>query len=125
MKRQPFRQCHVLIYLFSGRYDRKDSSVVAISLSPEASLLLGFQRSSFPLFKPFDFLGVHSIDFSGVRDDKCHVGVGQSRVRSIKPYYVIYILNMFTDQVKPIKLTTCPEGEFTCNDGQCIDMEQR
>ena len=28
--------------------------------------------------------GVHSVDFSNVRDDKCHVGVGQSRVRSIK-----------------------------------------
>ena len=28
-------------------------------------------------------------------------------------------------QVKPIKLTTCPEGEFTCNDGQCISIEQR
>ena len=25
--------------------------------------------------------GVHSVDFSGVRDDKCHTGVGQSRVR--------------------------------------------
>ena len=28
-------------------------------------------------------------------------------------------------QVKPIKLTTCSEGEFTCNDGQCISIEQR
>ena len=28
-------------------------------------------------------------------------------------------------QVKRIKLTTCSEGEFTCNDGQCITMEQR
>ena len=28
-------------------------------------------------------------------------------------------------QVKLIKLTTCAAGEFTCNDGQCIDMEQR
>ena len=27
--------------------------------------------------------------------------------------------------MKSIKLTTCSEGEFTCNDGQCIDMEQR
>ena len=26
------------------------------------------------------FAGVHSVDFSGVRDDKCHTGVGQSRV---------------------------------------------
>ena len=28
-------------------------------------------------------------------------------------------------KVKPIKLTTCSEGEFTCNDGQCINIEQR
>ena len=28
-------------------------------------------------------------------------------------------------QVKLIKLTTCSEGEFTCNDGQCINIEQR
>ena len=28
-------------------------------------------------------------------------------------------------RVKPIKLTTCSEGEFTCNDGHCITIEQR
>ena len=27
--------------------------------------------------------GVHNVDFSGVRDDKCHTGVGESRVDSI------------------------------------------
>ena len=32
-----------------ARYDRKDPGVVAISLSPEASLLLGFKRSFFLL----------------------------------------------------------------------------
>ena len=65
------------------RYDRKDPSIVAISLSPEETLLLGL----FFLPKKFILLndsGVHSVDFSNVRDDKCHVGVGQSRVRSIK-----------------------------------------
>ena len=60
------------------------------------------------------------MDFSNVRDDKCHVGVGQSRVRSIKQMSK----NPFS-QVKLIKLTTCSEGAFTCNDGQCISMEQR
>ena len=60
-------------------YDRKDPSSVAVSISPEASLLLGeililLKNSTFPS------TGVHSVDFSGVRDDKCHTGVGQSRV---------------------------------------------
>ena len=27
--------------------------------------------------------GVHNVDFSGVRDDKCHTGVGESRVDNI------------------------------------------
>ena len=31
--------------------------------------------------------GVHNVDFSGVRDDKCHTGVGESRVRTIKLSY--------------------------------------
>ena len=66
-------------------FDRKDPSSVAVSISPEASLLLGelfFKLSSFFCGGEFSFLfiGVHSVDFSGVRDDKCHTGVGQSRV---------------------------------------------
>ena len=47
-------------------------------------------------------IGVHEIDFSGVPDDKC--GVLRKRM---------------------IKFTTCKSGEFTCNDGQCISIEQR
>ena len=49
-------------------------------------------------------IGVHDIDFSGVVDDKCYKG---------------------GSRVKRIKLTSCGEREFTCTDGQCIDMEQR
>ena len=72
-------------------YDRKDNRSVAVSSSPEASL----------------FVGLHTVDFSGVKDDKCHSGpVGASRV-------------------KQVKMTSCSKGEFTCNDGQCIDMEER
>ena len=84
------------------------------------------------------FKGVHNVDFSGVRDDKCHTGVGQSRVKLIKlkthsDFHIKYIIIKSSyhhimisyHQVKRIKLTTCSAGEFTCNDGQCINMEQR
>jgi len=70
-------------------YDRKSSKSVATSISSEASLLMG----------------VHTVDFSGVIDDKCYTGG--------------------PNKEKKIKLTTCSYGEFTCNDGQCIDIEQR
>jgi len=43
------------------------------------------------------------VDFSGVVADKCETD----------------------NPVKMIKLTTCQAGEFTCNDGQCIDIEKR
>ena len=49
-------------------------------------------------------IGVHNVDFSGVIDDKCYTG---------------------GSKIKPIKLTTCSSGMFTCNDGQCIGIEQR
>ena len=49
-------------------------------------------------------IGVHDVDFSEVVDDKCYKG---------------------GSRVKRIKLTSCGEGEFTCTDGQCIDIEQR
>ena len=62
---------------------------MAVSYAPESSLLLG----------------LHDMDFSGVRNDKCH-RLGQ-------------------DTVKPITLTTCGPGFFTCHDGQCISMDQR
>ena len=77
-----------MLWFYWDRYDRKDPSVVAISLSPEGSLLLGFFGSCIlpkHLWYSDNLWGVHSIDFSKVRDDKCHVGVGQSRVRNIQP----------------------------------------
>ena len=37
--------------------------------------------------------GVHNVDFSGVRDDKCHTGVGESRVDSIF-LYNLYLQNL-------------------------------
>ena len=50
-------------------------------------------------------IGTHKIDFSGVKKDKCNKGEGQSTV--------------------VLKLTTCSDEQFSCNDGQCIHMEQR
>ena len=49
-------------------------------------------------------IGVHDVDFTDVVDDKCYKG---------------------GSRVKRIKLTSCGETEFTCTDGQCIDMDQR
>ena len=62
-------------------YDRKDSRSVAVSNSPEASLFLGvptFYSSLGNVLK-----GVHYVDFSGVPDDKCQTGDGQSQVNKV------------------------------------------
>ena len=63
---------------FLQRYDRKDSNSVATSLSPEASLLLGEKQST--IITLIKIAGVHNIDFSAVRDDKCQTGVGNDKV---------------------------------------------
>ena len=48
-------------------------------------------------------IGVHEADFSGVTDDKCYQD----------------------GTVRRLKFTTCTSGQFTCNGGQCIDIEKR
>ena len=68
-------------------YDSKNNMSVATSTSSYASLLIG----------------VHTVDFSGVMDDKCQ----QDGI------------------VRRLKLTTCTPGQFTCSDGQCVDIEER
>ncbi|XP_023343018.1 uncharacterized protein LOC111712596 [Eurytemora carolleeae] len=50
-------------------------------------------------------LGVNTFDFSGVNADSCKK-IGES-------------------MLKMITFTTCSDTQFTCNDGQCIDMEER
>ena len=50
-------------------------------------------------------LGLHTFDMAGVREDKCAVGRRDSLVR--------------------LKLTACGDGKFTCNDGECVSMEER
>ena len=48
-------------------------------------------------------IGVHEVDFSGVMEDKCNQD----------------------GTVRKLKFTTCTPGQFTCNDGLCIDIEKR
>ena len=50
-------------------------------------------------------MGLVRFDFSDVSRDLCGAGVDT-------PEHVF-------------KLTTCLEGMFTCNDGRCIDLDQR
>ena len=63
-----------------------------------------FNTSQATRIAPEDSLliGVHEVDFSDVLDNKCE---GPKK--------------------KMIKFTTCTSGQFTCNDGQCIDIERR
>ena len=50
-------------------------------------------------------LGRHVFDFSGVRDDPCSSSSEPSQ--------------------KAVKITGCRPGQFTCNDGQCVAIENR
>ena len=50
-------------------------------------------------------LGLNRFDMSQVTDDKCTDGR--------------------EDKIMRIKLTTCVAGMFTCDDGECIDIEER
>ena len=68
-------------------YDRKDAKSVAVSISPEASLFLGLST----LYDCQHVEGVHNVDFSGVQDDKCQSGVGESRVKQINHMYICMV----------------------------------
>ena len=48
-------------------------------------------------------MGVHMVDFSNVLDDPC----------------------VEDGTVRKLKFTRCTSGKFTCNDGHCVDIEQR
>ena len=50
-------------------------------------------------------LGVHLFDFSGVLDDPC--------------------TSSMTNKLVKIKVTACGSGQFTCDDGQCVPIDER
>ncbi|XP_023332382.1 uncharacterized protein LOC111704388 [Eurytemora carolleeae] len=50
-------------------------------------------------------LGLQTVDFSNAFDGKC--------IKDGEPF------------IRQVKFTTCVEGQFTCNNGHCIDIEER
>ena len=50
-------------------------------------------------------LGVHMFDFSRVLDDPCTSSLASKLVR--------------------VKVTSCGSGQFTCDDGQCVSIDER
>ena len=50
-------------------------------------------------------LGVHMFDFSRVLDDPCTSSLPSKLVR--------------------VKVTACGSGQFTCDDGQCVSIDER
>ena len=117
-------------------YDRKAPESVAVSISPEASLLLGLPRT----FNIFHFVKVFTVlTFLGWEMTSATLGWASQGwdfvikavscfsilIDTLASYHGHVVQFQGYQQVKPIKLTTCSEGEFTCNDGQCISIEQR
>ena len=64
---------------------------MATCLSSEASLLLGKSKVSCSSFSKFYFIGAHSFDFSGVRDDKCHKSIDNGQVQSSFYDYAVHL----------------------------------
>ena len=50
-------------------------------------------------------LGVNTFDFSGVKDDPCTSTAASKLVK--------------------IKISACDKGQFTCNDGQGVSIDER
>ena len=50
-------------------------------------------------------LGVHTFDFSGVTGDLCTATAASKLVK--------------------VKVSACKSGQFTCNDGQCVSIDER
>ena len=50
-------------------------------------------------------LGLQKFDFSLIKDEPCTA--------------------MSASKVVSVKVTACGEGAFTCNDGQCVRIEER
>ena len=50
-------------------------------------------------------LGVNVFDFSNIKDDICTSSLDSKMVQ--------------------IKVTACSSGQFTCDDGECVSMDER
>ena len=50
-------------------------------------------------------LGLHTFDFTGVKDDPCTVSSPSKLVQ--------------------VMISACDSGQFTCNDGQCVSIDER
>ena len=50
-------------------------------------------------------LGLHMFDFSRVQEDPCTSSLASKQVR--------------------VKVTACSSGQFTCDDGECVSIEER
>ena len=50
-------------------------------------------------------LGLHTFDFAGVKDDPC---------TSSSPSKLVQVM-----------ISACDSGQFTCNDGQCVSIDER
>ena len=89
--------------------DMKDKNSVATRTVPILDCLLGFSCNSVCLFSSSlvdsMLLGAHVFDFSQVLEDPCTSSLASKLVR--------------------VKVTACGSGQFTCDDGQCVSIDER
>ena len=86
-------------------YDQKDSASLATRCILHYVLIF-FQVNCFSnSLENSMLLGVNKFDFSKVKDDPC--------------------TSSFSSKIVDIKVSACDSGQFTCNDGQCVSIDER